>query len=494
MALSKEPTENSRIESWKEIAAFFGRDERTVRRWEKTRNLPVHRLPGEKGGVFAYTLELRTWLNSATPDPGLVAPEDDPASQAASDANSDGDQTTTDSSRKLIYWVLAGAALVAVAAVVFQSAHHGSGPGAAVPAMAKPLSPSESAAHELCLKGRYYWTHRTDGSMRQAVEAFAQAVMKDPQYAPAYAGLADSYNLMPEYGSMPKAQAFPLAIAAARRAVALDDSLSEAHRSLAFALFYWQWDVNDSFREFNRAIQLDPKDVEAHSWYATSLLTAGRLSAAREQIAQARELNPASRAILADEAVIRYWTGERAASLAELKELEESEPDFVAPPRYLAAADFDERNYPDYVVELKKTAAISKDPEETALAKAAEEGWKGGDEHAFLERLRVFYRGQFDRGVSSGFGEAYVCARLGRKAEADHYLQAAFDSHDYMVMTVLKDPFNSLMRGDPQFTRLEEQIRARMYQTPAGAGEHGLLGWPIIEFPVGSRAAVAAPL
>jgi len=481
---SRDPAENPRIESWKEIAAFFGRDERTVRRWEKTRNLPVHRLPGEKGGIFAYTLELRAWLNSARPEPAasdLQSPQDevpaiaDPEPAAVFPTDSAAASTPQPRPRgKILPWLAGAAILAAVAAIALVPAIRRDFRRVSGRPVTAPGSSAESEAHELCLKGRYYWTHRTDGSMKQAVDAFAQAVVRDPQYAPAYAGLADSYNLMPEYGSMPRAQAFPLAIAAARRAVALDDSLSEAHRSLGFALFYWQWDVNDAFAEYERAIRLDPKDVEAHSWYATSLLLVGHLPAARAQIAEARELNPASRAILADEALIRNSSGDRAGALAELKELEDTEPDYVAPPRYLADLSFADGNYPAYIEALKRAAAISKDPEEAALAAAAEQGWKKGGERSFLEALRLFYRGQFDRGVSSGFDEAKICAMLGRKAEADHYLQAAFDSRDFLVMSTLSGPVNSLMRGDPQFDKLQAQIRERMNQpSPKAAGHEG---------------------
>jgi tetratricopeptide (TPR) repeat protein len=390
-----------------------------------------------------------------------TAPDDEPLPETIPD------DTGRARRRRVILWsTLATLAAFAVV-VLIPALRRANKPPAPPPPAGKAAV--DSPAHELYLKGRYYWTRRTDGSLKQAIDAFAQAVEKDPNYAPAYAGLADSYNLMPEYSSMPRSQAFPLALAAARRAVALDDSLSEAHRSLAFAEFYWNWDVDGAFREFERAIQLNPKDVEAHSWYATSLLLVRRTAAARAQIAQARELNPASRAILADEALIRYGSGEHAAAIAELKELEQTEPDFIAPPRYLADISFGERNYPDYIAALKRAAAISNDPEETALAATAERGWSQGGEHALLEALRVFYRSQFDRGLSSGFLEARVCAMLGRKDEADHYLQAAFDSRDYLMMSILDNGFDGIMSNDPLFQNLEVQIRERMHPAPASS-------------------------
>ncbi len=117
---------------------------------------------------------------------------------------------------------------------------------------------------------------------------------------------------------MPRSEAFPRAIAAAAKAVALDDSLGEAHRALAFALFYWEWNIPRAFAEYRRAIAIDPRDEEAHHWYATSLLTLHRYPEALVEINEARKLDPTSRSILSDQALIRYWNGDRAGAIAHL--------------------------------------------------------------------------------------------------------------------------------------------------------------------------------
>lgn len=509
---SRNRAEDSRIESWKEIAAYFGRDERTVRRWEKTRSLPIHRLPGEKGGVFAYRRELMVWLNSASaealePETAMIgvprfrrrlsdAPEFlaetektageqvEPAqgSSLASESAELGelqslhlvneDSESPEKRRSLLAVASALAIIAFVLLGVGLARHslflHSNGVlNSEALSVAKPVDP---AAQEAYRKGRYYWNHRTDGSLRQAVEAFTQAVVRDPSYAPAYAGLADSYNLMPQFSSMPKSQAFPLALAAARKAVALDDSLSEAHRALAFALFYGDWDVNAGFREYQRAIELDPKDVEAHDWYANSLQLAGRDAEAVAETEKARELDPASRVVVANEAFVLYWTGQRAQGVDKLKELERNEPDYLSPPLYLAKMFFAERDYPDYIAELKRAAAISRDPEKAALAEAAERGWSGGGERGLLEQLRELYRHGYESGQSSSFNLAHMCALLGEKADADSYLQAAVDAHDYEAMTVFRGDFNDRMAGDPGFEQIKQKIMARMYRSPAASG------------------------
>jgi tetratricopeptide (TPR) repeat protein len=514
---SRDPVEGSRIESWKEIAAFFGRDERTVKRWEKTRNLPVYRLPGDKGGVFAYAKELRIWLNSATnqktatrdaapdkpgqldkqeisdnlgnppqdaaraPIPESASPPRVPLSAAAPLQVHEAISLNTvfanrpPRGRAVLLWSIPLAVIVLFAVLgllhFVRPTHGMTTPNPK--GISGSARPADSLAQESYLKGRYYWNRRTDDSLRQAVDAFTQAVVRDSQYAPAYAGLADSYDLMPQYTSMPRSQAFPMAISAARKAVALDDSLSEAHRALAFGLFYWEWDVNAAFREYQRAIDLDPKDVEAHNWYATSLMHSRHLSAAIAEIEKARELDPTSRIILANQAIILSVNGDRQQSVARLKELENAEPDFLAPVQYLTQIFFDDRNYPAYIAEIKRAAAISREPEKAALAEAAERGWSHGGERGLLEQVQIVYRHSFLSGQSSGYDLARVCALLGQKADADRYLQAAVDAHDFDAMTVFYGDFNAHMKGDPGFERIEQQIKLRMNRSPAvnpGAG------------------------
>lgn len=506
--------EDSRIESWKGIAAYFGRDERTVKRWEKTRGLPVHRLPGEKGGVFAYTRELEVWLNSASPEfsdpvaPGApqlgrratdapvsltsaaemdsqvleeplaesaAAPDQPPVfavpAQPVEAVAPEAAAKPQRRRRVVLFSAVVATLLLGVGLAKYMDAHHASGAQGTGPervrSAAKPVDP---AAQEAYLKGRYYWNHRTDGSLRQAVEAFTQAVVRDPNYAPAYAGLADSYNLMPQFSPMPKSKAFPLALDAARKAVALDDSLPEAHRALAFALFYWEWDVPDAFREFQRAIELEPKDVDAHSWYANALMLAEQNQSAVAEAEKARELDPTSRVVLANQALILYYsTGEPAGSVAKLTELEREEPDFLSPPQYLAKIYFNEHNYPAYIAETKRVAAISHDAARAALAEAAERGWTHGGERGLLQQMRDFYLRDYEAGRSSGYDLAYMCALLGQKPEADKYLEAAVEAHDYEAMAVFNGQFNAHMAGDAGFEQIKQKIKLRMNGTQGPA-------------------------
>jgi tetratricopeptide (TPR) repeat protein len=315
-------------------------------------------------------------------------------------------------------------------------------------------------AQEFYLKGRYYWNRRTGDSLNQAVDAYIQAIVHDSEYAEAYAGLADTYDLMPEYTPMPASVAYPRAIAAATKAVALDDSLPEAHRALAFGLFYWNWEIPRALAEFRRAIQLDPSDIEAHHWYSTSLSILGRFDESLAEIEKARKLSPASRSILADRALIAYAAGDRKNSIDALKEIEHAEPDFLSPPRYLASMLFQQKDYPGFISQTRRAALISNDAQEEAVAEAAGRGWKKEGERGMLEEMERTQQKFFEDGKSSGFALAYTCTFLHRKKDAVRYLQAAFAARDLYMLTIVRDPIEPALNGEPDFEQLKKQMQA----------------------------------
>lgn len=157
-------------------------------------------------------------------------------------------------------------------------------------------------AYEAYLKGRYFWNKRTGDGLKKAIEYFGRAIETDPTYAEAYSGLADSYALSGdwEYGVLSPREAFPLAKAAATKALALDDSLAEPHTSLAFALDLYGWDWEAAEKEYKLAIQLDPGYATAHHWYAWHLMVMGQTSAGILELRKAESLDPLSLIISAD--------------------------------------------------------------------------------------------------------------------------------------------------------------------------------------------------
>jgi tetratricopeptide (TPR) repeat protein len=323
---------------------------------------------------------------------------------------------------------------------------------------ARPAT-GQTDAQEFYLRGCYYRNLRTRDGLTQAVDAFTQAVVRDSNYAPAYAGLAESYVLMPEFSTMPRSEAFPRAIAAANKALALDPNLPQAHAALAFALFFWDWNVPRSFAQYRRALELDPRNAEARHWYATSLLSTGNFRESLVQIRQAQEIDPASRSILADEALIEYSAGDRLAAISKLREIEREEPDFLSAPRYLSRLYLEQGEFAAFVAESKRVAAISNDPEDIAVSEAAARGFSGREPREMLEQIRRVLLNYFQRHLSSGFDLARTCALLGRVREAVTFLKAAYADRDYRVMSISLDDWTASLSDAPDFKELQARVR-----------------------------------
>src|SRR5579863_2829529 len=337
MSVSGPSTNRRRLDSWKEIAAFFGRDERTVNRWEKELGLPVHRLPGTKGRVYGYTDELSAWL-SAPKNMGATSPSAISVEPAGSPPSTARFENTVRLSAIAIL-VLTTIALFPFRTGASRSKNAGLPPSSTQPGshgVVLASAPSHNAeAEQLYLEGRYYWNKRTPEDLNKALDYFMQSVVHDPGYAPAYVGLADSYNLLREYTLMPSSEAYPRALAAAKKAVELDDQSSEAHASLAFVSFFGMWDVATGEREFRRAIELDPDNPEPHQWYANALLALHRFPEAMIEIDRAQELDPASSSILADKGNVLLVAGRRDQALEILKQMETRDPNFRSLHLYL---------------------------------------------------------------------------------------------------------------------------------------------------------------
>ena len=465
--------QNRRLDSWKEIAAFFGRDESTVKRWERDRALPVHRLPGSsRSRVFAYSDELTRWMQSRD---GAEKASDQSATGATSDVHNDTDTVVVGSSPSLSRsfavnarrWMAITASfvlLLAAASVWFAWRRpvaeakssdllvRDSERSTTLPESSRP--PANPEAQELYLKGRYYWTKRTPEDLNRAVDFFTQAIVKDPNYALAYVGLADSYNLLREFSAMPDKEAYPRALAAARKAVELDNSSAEAYASLAFSTFYWSWDAASAEREFRRAIQLNPNYIPAHHWYATSLLTMGRFPESLEQIERARQLDPASNPILADKAVILLNLGRREEAINLLKQIEESQPSFASTHNYLAFAYLDNGDYAASLAEATKAAEEENDQVQLSVLRSAEQGLRSGGKQGMLQNTLMMQKKYYREGSMSPYFVALTCARLGLNQDALHYLHISYAEHDSLFILARGQKAFDGLRSNPDFHNL----------------------------------------
>jgi len=461
MAAHSEPlAPKKRLDSWKEIAAFFGRDERTVKRWEKERGLPIYRVPGSsRGGVFAYAEELAEWLKApnlvleVAEVPAESASQDESRDRLAAPASPtngilaevppllpafDSPVPSRLAAAKPFFW-LVPLALIAGFFLVFSFSHR---EPRFKNALAAPHVPS-AEAQDLYLKGRYYFEKRTPDDLNKAVDFFTQAIVHDPGYAAPYVGLADTYNLLREYSAMPAQEAYPRALAAATKAVELDPNSAEAHNSLAFASFWGFFDAATADREFRRALELDATLPRAHHWYATFLIEIGRTQEAMAEIERARQLNPSSTPILADKGFILAEAGKTEEARALLTQLSVSQPDFIHPHRYLADCYFAEGNYTRYFAEKSIVARLRHDVTAEKSIDAEEKGYRRGGLQGLLEaRLRTRQE-LFDRGFGSAFDVAEAHASLGENDDAMKYLQVAYQRHDLMLATL---PLNNSFR------------------------------------------------
>ena len=377
------PEAEKTLVSWKEIASFLDRAERTVKRWERDRGLPVHRVPGgERGGVYAYPSELADWLRGKSSEleaDDLATSDQETAGNAATGAAS-GDKfdsqpsETAERSDRLGKARRARLALIGMAAVLAGAGIYANfadpfgnwvrrriGLASSTQQVVTPVSDNEKRlAHDLYLKGRFEWNQRTPESLNLALDDFTQAIVHNPNDARAYSGLADAYEMLYIYGNRQDDDARDRAMAAARKAVELDRSLSEAHRALGYAI--WR-SGNDSEaeKELHLAIQLDPKDALSHLWLSNILAAHGEDVECLAEINRAQELDPASASILAIKGDRLYWLGSRDEGIALLKAAEHSEPSLAIAHWYLAAIAYHRRDYPTYLKESDAAAQLRND-------------------------------------------------------------------------------------------------------------------------------------
>jgi tetratricopeptide (TPR) repeat protein len=460
---------NRRLDSWKEIAAFFGRDERTVKRWEKERALPVHRVPGGvRSGVFAYTDELSQWLKDPAaaerefPDAPGVGTDGREVSSAAVLEDVDPAiskpvlaPTAPPGSSKFAVPRILGLLLAILIGFLILKHQIPRPPTSASAISNAPLDhPPNPEAEELYLKGRYFWNKRTPEDLNKALDFFTQAIVRDPGYAQAYVGLADCYNLMREYSVMPPDEAYPRALAAAKKAVEIDDNSAEAHNSLAFVTFYWTWDAATAEHEFKRAIALNPGYVAAHHWYATFLMTMRRYPEALLEIETARKLDPSSTPTMADKGLILYWAGQPEEGIAVLKQIEAREPSFLSPHLYLAEIYLNGKDYPNYLSETKKVAALRRDTTLQTIVSAAEKGFATGGPQGMWEGMLPVQKKFYSQGALSPYSLAQTYAQLGEDQAALDYLREAYNKRDAAMLFINTDRSFDGLRDDSSFQDL----------------------------------------
>jgi tetratricopeptide (TPR) repeat protein len=509
------PSLGTRLDGWKDIATYLGKAERTVKRWEADRGLPIHRVPGGgRASVYAYGVELDEWLKSsniAEPESAEARDAGEPPNRSgmsdtatASSALGEGASPTpsgllgpsnqSDSSRYIPLsskrsWVFAFGVLLIVALSAFALRTSGvplsgrihslfaKNRSNSAPGSPRAVSDAEKAlARDLYLKGRYEWNQRTPDSLNRALDAFTQAVVHDPGYAQAYVGLADTYDLMREYTTMPDSDAYSRAIVAAKKAVELDDSLAEAHRALAYSEMYGSWNFADAEKEFRRAIELNPKDPEARRWYANAFAVPGRYPECLAQMDKAQELDPGSHATLADKGWMLYNAGRTEEGIATLKEVERSVPEFRSPHAYLTLISLDMRDYTAFLAEGQKTADSMNDAALKDIMASARTGYARDGKRGLLHDLYARQKEYYAQGKIVGTTLARTCVLMGRKQEALGLLEEAYARHEADVLGCLSNRDLLTLKDEPRYKALVRKINFPMPGNAATANSLAGIG------------------
>ena len=320
------------------------------------------------------------------------------------------------------------------------------------------VRPTENAeAYQRYLLGRYFWNKRTATDFEKAIEYFNQAIEKDPNYALAYAGLADAYVLLSAYGEARPNDTFPAAKAAAMKAFELDPTLGEAHAALGMALFAYDLKFAEARREFQRAIELNPNYATAHQWYAEcGLIPFRKFDEAIAEVKRALELDPLSVIINADVGSVLGYAGRYDEAIAQLRKTVEMDPNFYYGRWQLGEALEIKGLNEEAAAQYKKAIELNDDPLPRALLGHLYA--RSGRKDEASEILRQLQELSKQRYVLA-FNLALVHIGLDEKDAAIDLLEQAYEQRDgYNIGFIKVDPWLDPLHGHPRFEALVQRI------------------------------------
>jgi len=311
-------------------------------------------------------------------------------------------------------------------------------------------------AFQLYLKGRFYWNKRTGESLKQAVEFYNQAIEKDPTYALAYSGLAETYVLFAAYSVALARDSMPQAKAAALRALAIDDSLAEAHAVLGKFLIFFEFNRAGGEKEYRRAIQLNPNYATAHHWLALDILAAmKRFDEAISEIRQAEKLDPLSSVISTDAAIILIYARRYDEAIAQLKHALVLDPNFSMAHFSRGYAFYGKGLYRDAIAEYRKALALTDDPVVRGyLALSLAKSGQRGEATKLLNQLKL----ESTQRYVPSYMIAIAYLGLNEKEEAFVWLEKEITERGYWASTSAVAPELDDLRGDPRFAGLLKRL------------------------------------
>ena len=317
--------------------------------------------------------------------------------------------------------------------------------------------PANPEAYDDFLKGRYYLNKFTVDGVNKSVELFQQAIEKDPGYSQAYAGLAESYELLKDFSVLPPAEAYPKSEAAARKAVELDGGNSEARSALAWQMLLYDRDLAGGEREFQLAIELNPSNADAHDGYAMYFAARGELDQTMAEIKRARELDPLSMIIGVDVARVLFYARQYDQAVQQLHATLDLDPDFPAAHWFLAKVYEQEAMYEEAYEEDFKSQTLGGGVSESVREIQnihAKSGWKGAREKHLATMLDSRSKGE----IVPAYDLAEECLVLGKRKQTLDWLEKAVDERSSQVIFLKVDPRFDSFRSDLRFQALLSRL------------------------------------
>ncbi len=314
---------------------------------------------------------------------------------------------------------------------------------------------SNNEAFDAYLKGRYFWNKRTEEGFKKAIVFFNQAIEKDADYAQAYSGLADCYILLGIWGALPPVEAMPKAKEAVIKSLKADDTLADAHISLAFIKWVYDWDWAGADEEFQKALELDPNNATAHHWYAYYLAAIGRFDEAIVHINKAQELEGSlSFSIGNDIGEIYCWSGQHDRAISQLEEIARLQPDFAIAHNTLGIAYLKKGRIVEAVAELETARRLDNSPRMlSTLGYAYGAAGQRDKARKIIGELKELSAQRY----VSAFATAIVYAGLGEDQETLDWLEKAYHERSDTMAIFNVYPLLDNVRTKPQFVKFQQR-------------------------------------
>jgi eukaryotic-like serine/threonine-protein kinase len=318
-------------------------------------------------------------------------------------------------------------------------------------------------AYQLYLKGRYFWNKRTGDAINKSIEYFNQAIERDPNYALAYAGLADSYVILSSYTSTRETESYPKALVAATKALEINDNLAEAYTARASIRGDFDWDFANAERDYKRSIELNPNYPTARQWYGERLSALGRHSEAIVELKKAQELDPLSLIINNTLGLGFFFAGQYDQAIEQHRRTLDMDSSFVPAHRDLGWAYTQKRLYGEAIAEFQKAISLDKDNKFSVMGGGLTYAGLGftyavsgkrEDAHRILAQLNELST----RFYVPSTCMAAVYAGLGDKEQAFQWLEKAYDERDGGLTYLKVDPAWGRLRSDPRFASLVRRV------------------------------------